>query len=633
MQNSLSQTHCKNSTENLNKYMNKQKEFYLQKILKKNGSIDSNSIGSSAETMKTTKNNIESIFSSEETRKKAIKYIIQSHKNDKNSNPLYYKLNKSNNYTLDKDPEVLIIKDDSTAIDSKLPKKNINIKKLDLDKKQRTYNKIQYSPIKNNPIKINKKQKINFKKSLKIQNLVETNDVSDIYQDQDQSGTSRDKYNAKSKNSKYNNLANGLSEQKNNDNDFDYIPINNNRLITDIQPTLYVNSTNLIKTGNLNLNKPKTFNTINYNKKVSIPKLINKKLPNTYINNKIYSNPQNSKNLYIHRNVNSGSVTDFLGFNDMNITHTDNFQAHNETLCIYPSLTEGNNTFENMNRTMKPFSYKPKQKTKNKIKIINNNKAIKIFNISFNDDLIDREEEEIMNQKQIEQQVRQNKIIMDGKKNNKNNEVNHSLVNNFVNSSKFNNNVKNLSEINVLKYNTINNNSSNLTNNKKCIKANENYMTINASKENVINKKIPEKILFKKRPIKEISKDCIDNKEKKTHYKINNLKKSIINKNIHELIIIQKNKYDVEEIKITDYKSLGDINNKLREKNFKVDNKEVVLCTVEEISEKKKLINEIKSLRQKNDELKYYLLTDNKNDYKNLEKAGQFNFGISKNNK
>ena len=610
--NTLIKNHYKNKTENLLKNKIKKEDLYLQNALKINGSIDTNAIEPSTGAIKTTKNNIENIFSSDEARNKAIKYIIKSHRNDANSNPLYYKLNKQQSYfyTLDKDSDIGSLKDEIIAVNPKLLKNNSNSSKLNIDKRQKTYTKIEYHPMNNDQIKINKKQNINFKKkSLKIENPVELTDINDLYQDQ-QSATSRDKYNKTLNNTDYYNIMNDFSGQKNKkNNNFEYIKKSEDRLITDLQPKLYVNSTNVLKTETYTINKSET--STNYFPKVLKPKRINKKSSANYINNKKFLNVTNSNNIYIHKNAMSNCSPDFFELNDMNLTHIENFHTNNDDIFVYPTLTENNSTLENMENIKKPAVHKQKRRSKNKIRIINNNKAIKIFNISFNDELIDRDEEEIMNQKQIEQQLRHNKI-KNKKEENKKNEVNHSLINNFVNSRKFNNNVKNLNNKDILK-----------------------YKSLNISKEKDTNKRNIEKILFKKKLVKEISKDCIDNKQKKIKNKINNVKQSINNdnnKNIHEFIIIQKNKNDVNEIKITNYENLNDINKKLKENNFKVDNKQVVLCTVDEINEKQRLINEITALRQKNNDLKYYLLTDKMNDNMYLEMQRQLTFMIAKSN-
>ena len=97
----------------------------------------------------------------------------------------------------------------------------------------------------------------------------------------------------------------------------------------------------------------------------------------------------------------------------------------------------------------------------------------------------------------------------------------------------------------------------------------------------------------------------------------------------NELIIFQKNKNDViSEIKISDFKDLQDINNKLTESNFCVNNIPVIFFSK---NENKKLVNKIKKLKKENNSLKDYL-TNNKFNVKELKIDNQQRFEINNEN-
>ena len=358
-------------------------------------------------------------------------------------------------------------------------------------------------------------------------------------------------------------------------------------LHAETRPKLYVNPKNIFR-GSLKKHFiVKSNDNININTNTNTEKHISKTSGR-------YLNSQTMKNFYITNPI-AKTVIEPL---DVNFESNNGAETYNNSPIVN---YQPNNVFS-MKFMKRPAVYHPNEREKNKIRIINNNDGIKIFNISFNEDVMNHDEEEIITQKQKEQEKRK-------KKSNKNNVI---IKNKSINQRKFKGNFRNLNATEVLKFNTLNsieNKAGNLNLSEEIeLEEIEDKKRLN-SNINEFNFEEKEKILIKKRPVKteNISRSNFGN----------------------ELLIVQKDKNNIiSEIKILDFKNLEDINNKLIENNFCVNNEPIIFFSN---NENKKLVNKIKKLKRENNNLKGYLM-NNKFDMKELKFDRQVSFGISDEN-
>ena len=311
-----------------------------------------------------------------------------------------------------------------------------------------------------------------------------------------------------------------------------------------------------------------------------------------------------------HHYTNSNTMKNFFISNPISKTIIDpvdiNFNTHNgsETHKINPKINNHPKNIFSMKFMKRPAVYHPNERVKNKIRLINNNEAIKIFNISFNDDVINNEEEEeIIKQKQKDQEKR--------KKEAKNDNNNILIKNYSINQRKFKGNFRNLNATEVLKCNTLNSVDSKESNLNLSEDIEFEFDEIEKKKDEIpkeifLNFEKKNKILIKKRPVNTESSSFINYE--------------------NELIILQKNKNNIiSEIKISDFKNLEDINKKLIENNFCVNNIPIIFFSNDE---NKKLVNKIKKLNQENNSLKYCLM-NSKFNVENLKLEKQVSFEIN----
>ena len=421
-QNLLKASKAKNNKENKDKIKNKKENIYLHNILKTNSKESLNP------QIKSINENMQDIFSSDESKKKALKFILRKHKKDRNINinqHQSFKTINNNNNSMQialTEPEMNTInyKDSSDLnkdkiINQKLTNirnqlyKNISEKIIitnndDNNNKNNNNNnnKVEYAKIEyNNDNNNNNDVKNNINNDEDGYKTPVNNDRRNFSNDEEEKDIPSDnnnnqkEYEVFPKNfSNYNNMYNSMNYQLHNKKENNILDIGN------------VNTTNSINNDYII-----DHNYYKIRRKIKVPKLIkDKKKSLTLIGTKLKNRTVNS--FYIQKKpatvsaneernhqLNRENQTNILS--DYNDTHIITYQDNIENLYDYNNKTLDTN---NKRNALKNYF----NRKKNKIRIIDNGRSIKEFNISFPEE--------------------ENDYIFEKK--NKNNRLNYQTINN-----------------------------------------------------------------------------------------------------------------------------------------------------------------------------------------------------------
>ena len=478
---------------------NQKKNIYLRNIILRTNSKYKSNVNSQ---IKNINENMKSISSSDESKKKNLKFVPKQNKKERSdimNNRLTLKaidnVNYNNNYVpiTYTEPENNIIEYKDSK-DKKYKKKisnvknnlfnNLNEKVIVLNNNSNNsnknnkieYKKIEYNNIKNNneeygyktPVTSGKKYSDEEKDNLSIENLKQ----NDIY---------INNY------SNYNNMYNSINYQLNNtlgNNTIDFSNIN----------TIDNNSNEYILDNNIYKNKRKTnIQKLSKIRKNSVS-LITNKFPNKTANS-FYTHKKPINDEINNQLINNHPGNILSDYNDIQIiTYPDNIENLND----YNYRTLDNNFKRNIiNRR------------KNKIRIIDNGRSIKEFNISFPDEEND---------------------YYFGKNKNNYRTINNNLTKkkSLIEIYKTNNNIQDIPPIKINHLYTIVNNNNNINNNnEKMIFKNKRHFASEYFTER--NKKI-----YNNRKI--ISSEYLDNNNTNPDIENNNIINNDISKTINNTL-------------------------------------------------------------------------------------------------
>ena len=572
----------------------------LKNIIQKNSSLKN----LKEKIQKESDNNIHEIFSSDETRLKAIKYVINASKGKENQKN-YINQNKRNNVKMkknlsfvggyipfpDNSKNKITVKRSYKAIYTK-------IDKMSPIKKEKNKNKFlkEDKPLnenillRNNSIISNKKEKNKLYDSPST--IMTRNKSYEITSQREvnlQYIQPRNNFNNNNQNNMYinNNTQNNFYENKSFYNDINPVIKNNN----------FYNKINNIKRGNENLRSP-YFDYNNQKILITDDNSRNKTINRFYIHKAInksalYDNNNIIKNISINRYNNNNQEEKFVYINqnksnsydindDCNYNYIDNY-IHRKNISqdgFYNDLLAQN--YENKNpyyMTDANNFYHPKINNKfnylnnlSKMKYIENNnkkkRIIRIMNNS-NDNQTPQDSDSNSAINLYPQKIGRNKPLK--KKNNSffiNNAIPLSIKQ--INRREYNDKEYNTRIIQTVGNTTYNNNFSfhkkllTNINYKGVLTSNDNNINYNENKENISNNRI----LVKKRPLKENSTKDLLNNNSKINLKNKNYKLSICPNTI--LNYLSKNK-NVNKIMFNNEEEIIDyISNKF-EKNKKSD--------------------------------------------------------------
>ena len=573
----------------------------LKNIIQKNSSLKN----LKEKIQKESDNNIHEIFSSDETRLKAIKYVINASKgkeNQKNS----INQNKRNNVK---------IKKNLSFVAGYIPVPDNSKNKITVKRSQKAiYTKIdKMSPIKNenNKNKFFKEDKpINDNNLLRNNNIISNKKEKKKLYDSPSTIMTRNKsYEITSQrevNLQYIQPRNNYNFNNNNQNNM-YINNNtqnnfyeNKSFYNDINPVIknntFYNKINYIKRGNENFRNPyfdynyqktlitdvnsrnKTLNRFYIHKQINKSALYdnNNIIKNNSINR--YNNNQEAKFVYIDQNKSNSYDINY----DCNYNYIDNYN-HRKNISqdgYYNDLLVQN--YENKNpyyMTDANNFYHPKINNRfnylnnlSKMRYIENNnkkkRIIRIMNNS-NDNQTLQGSDSNSATNLYPQKIERNRPL---KKKNNSFFINHAipLSINQVNRREYNDKEYNTGIIQTVGNTTYNNNFSfhkkllTNINYKGVLTSNDNNINNNENKENISNNRI----LVKKRPLKESSTTDLLNINSKINQKNKNYKLSISPNTI--LNYLSKNK-NINKIMFNNEEEIIDyISNKF-EKNKKSD--------------------------------------------------------------
>ena len=606
---------------------NKKENIYFQNIIKNNSIKYEENISNINPQMKNINDNIKSIFSSDESKKKALKFIFRNHQLE----------NKDNN--LNELSKYKTIDNNQIHVSCTEPENNIIQYKGSINQRKDINNK---RFLRNGLIK-NESEKIMIRSENKndIKNGIKYNKIE---------------YNNKGYKTPYNNYRNNSN---NNYNSITYEKENYNLNINENNNNEYILDNKLYKvTKKLKIPKPsntrrKSSNILESNK------VKNKTLNSFYINKKpsTYSVNEN------RNNFNKENLTNDLS--DFNEAHTMIFKENIDYLNQY-----SNKTIDDKRNIIRNKYNKRKN---NKIRIIDSAKAIKEFNISFpEDDISDnflihnknKYNYRTINNEQIN--VNKNKLYENYNKyyymrnlsnipsininqfninaNNNNSAQNYKYYDDYLSERNYRNHSKNENNYSNDIYNK--NFDININNN---ILINDNNLNLNEGKNNIKSyesndKNNKFKVLVKKRPLNEMKiknisykkfqnlkyiqendKEDKNNNHNEEKFHFNNNTKTFItekmsfsinpninhssnddtieNKNENMIIIIKKKNKELLNKICIEEENIEKINEKLLNEKFAINNIPVKFISLinKDEDKDKSLKGELERMRNEND--------------------------------
>ena len=453
----------------------KRENIYFQNILKSN--IEKYQ-GSIKPPLKNINENMQNIFSSDESKKKALNFILRHHSKENNNN----KANKSSKFTiLNNNNKILLTEPENNNIIFK--DSNLVINNISNINEKKKFNKLEN--LRNKQYKNIRTKKIikNYNNNRTKYTKIEYNNKTPINNSRKSSNEILYKRNANNYQSRNNNNYNY--------NSINYSKFNNKTLENNDEYILDDMFYKITK-------KPKIVRSLNPRKNST--KLYN--INNQYKTLNSFYIPKKASAYSINQDNNQLKDTFTKNVSDYNKHQTIQYNENNISLLnIY-----NNRTLDKNNRR-KNYLNNYNKRRNNGIRIINNGKSIKEFNISFNEDEDDNEDF---------QRKKSSRFVESYNK--------YNYIRNMprININQFNINTNNDnraydSEIydEFLTERNLNNYSNDILNfNEKIFNKYLNDKKYNNSKTIPINDKIKKfKVLIKKRPLKELRMNNISYKK------------------------------------------------------------------------------------------------------------------------
>ena len=460
----------------------KRENIYFQNILKSN--IEKYQ-GSIKHPFKNINENMQNIFSSDESKKKALNFILRHHSKENNNN----NANKSSKFTtLNNNNQILLTEPEKNNIIFK--DSNLVINNISHINEKKKFNKLENLRNKQN-------KNIRTKKIIKNFNNKEQN-IRAKYTKIEYNKVNKTPINNSKKFSNEivykRNANNYLSRNNNNYNSINYSKFNNKTLENNDEYILDDMFYKITK-------KPKIVRSLNPRKNST--KLYN--INNQYKTLNSFYIPKKASAYSINQDNNQLKDTFTKNISDYNKHQTIQYNENNISLLnLY-----NNRTLDKNNRRKNNINNNYSKRRNNGIRIINNGKSIKEFNISFHEDEDDNEDFQ-------RKKYNKNRFVESYNK--------YNYIRNMprININQFNINTNNDnraydSEIydEFLTERNLNNYSNDILNfNEKIFNKYSNDKKYNNSKTIPINDKIKKfKVLIKKRPLKELRMNNISYKK------------------------------------------------------------------------------------------------------------------------
>ena len=565
-----------------NKNKNMKENIYFQNILKNNSVKNLENLNPQ---IKNINENMKDIFASDESKKKALKFILGKYEKEKNNNQIKVTLTEpENNIILFKDPIKSIKERDNNN-------KKINFR----NKLNKNFSEKEIFKSENDVNDDKNKNKIKYTKLEYDTNIGYKTTMNNFRKLSNEKGNNNPKkkdipiendYN-------YNNIYSSINYEKKNYTNYTKRDIKNTTPNQE-KPNKTNNNNEFILNNKLykvtkKLKIPKSIKT----QKNPINALDDNKLKNKTLNGFYINKKPSTYSVYEDRNqLNKENLTYNLDYSD-----TQNFLLQENDKNYLNDLTNNNKIIDNNNKRDIIRNHYKKKKN-NKIRVIDNANAIKEFNISFPDDESDNflinnsNNDDLFNFRNLNNNrnklyqyytkyyymrnippININQFNINTSNNNNSNSIQNYNENNFESNNKkmSNFNDENLTERNLKKNNTyysndiIDNKFDKFFRNKSI----NNERDLNIDK-NDNNKKML-KVMIKKRPLNEI-------KIKNDSYKKFQNLKYIKEKDINKINTNKKNIFSNDINNIKNIKAQFNIN------KFNNINKKFIIYPTERIS-------------------------------------------------